>query len=94
MLQIGARIAVVAGTVSLFFCPAGLIGFVVGWITWRKACRDLDRISTGFMDQDGFHGTEKARSGSCDGMTLCACGLLFWSIVFGYVYAIMHFLSF
>jgi hypothetical protein len=94
LLQVGAWFALVAGATSLFFFPTGLIGLVVGWITWRNACRDLDRISTGFMDQDGFHGTEKARSGSCDGMTLCACGLLFWSIIFGYVYALIHFLTF
>jgi hypothetical protein len=94
MLQMGARIAIVAGALSFFFFPSGLIGLVVGWITWRKACYDLDRISMGFMDQDGFHVTERARAGSCDGMALCACALFLWSIIFGYIYAILRLLTF
>ena len=69
-----------AGT-SFFCLLTGLVGFLLGLAAWIMACRDLDLMRKGLMEQSGYHQTEKARADARVGTLLSLPGLVLWSIV-------------
>jgi hypothetical protein len=78
--------SLVAGSLSFVCFFTGLVGLPLGLVAWSMARRDLDRISAGDMDQNGYHPTEKARSNAQAGVFLnllgmFCCGIPLWGFM-------------
>jgi hypothetical protein len=78
LLLLMARVSLLAGGLSFVCLVPALVGVPLGLVTGAWARRDLDRICTGRMDQDGYRQTERARSDARAGVILGLLGLLFW----------------
>jgi hypothetical protein len=89
LLLVFSRISLGAGCLSLIPCfgliPA-IFGFWLGIATRTMARRDLDMISAGDMDHQGYHETDKARSNSHAAVMLSVLGFLFSSPVLAISY--------
>jgi hypothetical protein len=76
-----ARIALLAGGLSLVCPPFGLLGLAMGLATCVLARHDLDLIFAGEMEQQGYKPTEKARSDGHAATIVSALGVILWLVV-------------
>jgi hypothetical protein len=85
LLSTLAYFSLLAAGTSFLCLLTGLGGFLLGLAAWKMACRDLEVMRAGLMEQAGYHPTEKARADGRAATLLSVPGLLLWAILMAVV---------